>query len=189
MNGRRIRSRIARCAAGGLAATALLGAGAAHWVHGPERATRTATPPVGAPARVASSAPKPAMQSASYQIPGLSRDTQDLLNGINSAGSVISGIVDSTVSGRALTPDQRRDANTIIRNGNRASVIAPILGIINRISAEYGNQNEYVTFGADQVDSNGNRWHRDPFSGRWSSPDRPTDSSPPFFRHNVLANP
>jgi hypothetical protein len=185
MNGHGIRSRIVRCAAGGLAATALLGAGAARLVHGAESTTRVATAPFGSPAAVGSRAVK----AQSYQIPGLSRDTQELLNGINSSGSVISGIIDSTISGRALTPDQRRGADTIIRNGNRATVIGPILGIINRISAEYGNQNEYVTYGADQVDSNGNHWHRDPFSGRWSSPDRPGDSSPPFFRRNVLAYP
>jgi hypothetical protein len=94
-------------------------------------------------------------------------DTDAVLGLINGGGSQISGAVDRALAGEELTDEQVAELQRMIDRGAMVDVTAGIWDVLHQIDVDVRNSENRLTYGYEQVDSNGQRWRYSAESGGW----------------------
>ncbi len=122
--------------------------------------------------------------------PYMTSATSSLLDQINRAVGTTGDMVDRTMNGQPLTPDEERSGAAALKYGTSyLDLTENLMNNYTRMDHENLNEWEYLTYGPTQTDSSGNTWYRDSTSGTWSSPTDPGNSTPPFFYSDVNSMP
>ncbi len=187
--------RSTRIFAGGTAALALVAAGVAG-VHAASGSTATHhTKP--APAPVHANAPKHESQparklpadllkpsitplaqpqdvggSGSYEVPGMTSGTSNLLGNLNTMWGDINSQVGRIENGQPLTPGQVQEDKDAQKYAGSLDLQLQLQKNADNIWNGATNGEELRIYGDHQYD-NGTEWNYDPTSGTWSTPDDP----------------